>query len=399
MIITNSGKKQNYSTLNKVWEHNANCPVYSDIECCDLDNDGLEDVIFITNDDTLHVLTIEGNLKWKKKLEPISIIENIFLDRDSIRIKCSSPVIADINDDGKKEIVVGSTNSYVYAFDCDGKKRWEFKTGGEVNSTAAIADINNDGKKEIIIGSDDSKLYALSSDGKVIWNFDTGYPIKSRIIVEDFNNDNNKEIVFGCEDNNVYALDNRGNLLWKYPTEGGVSGAVGIGDLNNDGETKIVAGSNDSYIYVIKNNGNLDWKFKTNGIITSDIVISKILEESGLSILAGVCSSQENLVAVSKENALLGSFDAGFWVASTPVLFHGKNNINKIIFGSFDHQLYVLPYEIRDNDSHGYSKILSKNILMFDSGAVIVGRPGFSEKHGYAVVANKKGNVYCIKIA
>ena len=69
-------------------------------------------------------------------------------------------------------IYVGSHDDRFYALTCDGKKKWEFATGGDIAGTAAIA---ADGT--IYVGSDDGKLYALTSDGKLKWAFTTGLNI------------------------------------------------------------------------------------------------------------------------------------------------------------------------------------------------------------------------------
>lgn len=43
-----------------------------------------------------------------------------------------------------------------------------------------IGDLDKDGKREIIVGGVDGKVYAVRSDGSVMWTFDTTGPINAR---------------------------------------------------------------------------------------------------------------------------------------------------------------------------------------------------------------------------
>ena len=64
--------------------------------------------------------------------------------------------------DGWLEIAVGSLNDSVYAFNHNGSRAigWPRGTGDDVKSTPAIADINHDGRLDVICASTDSSVYA-----------------------------------------------------------------------------------------------------------------------------------------------------------------------------------------------------------------------------------------------
>ncbi|HII07119.1 MAG TPA: VCBS repeat-containing protein, partial [Methanotrichaceae archaeon] len=72
----------------------------------------------------------------------------------------SSPALADIDDDGELEIVVGTNEGKLYVFNQDGSRVAGFPTTAEdsICSSPAIADLNGDGSLDIVVGSDDDRL-------------------------------------------------------------------------------------------------------------------------------------------------------------------------------------------------------------------------------------------------
>ncbi len=86
----------------------------------------------------------------------------------------SSPIISDINGDGLNEIILGLQQGdivIVNAHSIGGFFRevlWDYTTGGPIMGSAAIADINNDGIPDFLIGSRDYYMYAFIGVGKVL---------------------------------------------------------------------------------------------------------------------------------------------------------------------------------------------------------------------------------------
>jgi outer membrane protein assembly factor BamB len=91
-----------------------------------------------------------------------------------------SPVIADVDDDGKKEVIIDSSDGYVHVLDSNGNLKWSYMTAGGVRryvnrgirTALSVADLDNDGYKEVIYGSKEGKLYVLDGkDGTVLWKY------------------------------------------------------------------------------------------------------------------------------------------------------------------------------------------------------------------------------------
>ncbi|MHA1636782.1 MAG: outer membrane protein assembly factor BamB family protein, partial [Candidatus Thorarchaeota archaeon] len=83
----------------------------------------------------------------------------------------SSAAIADIDGDGQQEVVIGSSDNFVYAFDgVDGNVLWSYPTRSDITSSPTIADLDNDGSIEVIVSSEDGNVYALNGeDGSTYW--------------------------------------------------------------------------------------------------------------------------------------------------------------------------------------------------------------------------------------
>ena len=98
----------------------------------------------------------------------------------------------------------------LYALKPDGKEKWNFPTGGWVDSSPALA---NDGV--ICFGSWDKCFYAVGTDGIKRWQFLTAGPIDSSPAIG-----GNGTIYFGSHDNKCYALTGGGQKRWEYLSGG-----------------------------------------------------------------------------------------------------------------------------------------------------------------------------------
>jgi outer membrane protein assembly factor BamB len=386
------------SSLSKKWEFAALAPVYSDIVSADINNDGKKEIIFKSNDEELIVLDSSGKKLWSFSLDEGTTIEKLFVDKDSVRVVCSNPVVADINDDGYPEVLIGSLSGKLYAVSHAGKKLWDFRAGASINSTCCVADIDGDGKKEVVFGCSDHKLYALDCSGIKLWQFETGLEIESGICVADINKDSMPEIIFGSNDNNVYCLDRSGKLVWKFQTGGSITAAPSLGDIHGDGNLYVVVGSHDGFLYVLKSNGTLEWKYKANGKIVSETSLVDINFDKKLEIVSTVCSYEENVLILSNTREKIGSFGAGFWVTSSSIVKDVDHDGNyEIVFGSYDHHLYILTFR-RDIKDY-YLGELKQEVTLYNTEGLIVGTPCVvDDSDSVIIVANEKGYVIALRI-
>jgi len=168
----------------------------------DLDNDGRVDIIIGDDAGLLHVFTLDGSeLPGFPRLA-------------GSRIE-SSPTVVDLDANGLLDIIVGAADGYVYAWSAVGDVLlgWPVKTNNEIRSSAAVADIDGDGCLNVIIGSMDHHLYVLHPDGSPSPKFpiECGDKIISSPWVGDLDGDAQTDIVVGA-DNGVHRICNIGKL-------------------------------------------------------------------------------------------------------------------------------------------------------------------------------------------
>jgi outer membrane protein assembly factor BamB len=96
-------------------------------------------------------------------------------------------------------VVVGGRDGRVHAIGRDdGKRRWAFRTMGEVDSSPAVC------ADKIVVGSSDGRLYVLRLlDGEKLWSYDLGRAVTSSPAVAQ------GVVVVGCDDGYVYAFGAR----------------------------------------------------------------------------------------------------------------------------------------------------------------------------------------------
>lgn len=83
----------------------------------------------------------------------------------------SNPVLADLDGDGKLEILVGTSVGFIYVVNSDGKVRQGFPLQmGEIQAPITVHDLNGDGKLEIIAADSRHNIAAFHANGDNLWH-------------------------------------------------------------------------------------------------------------------------------------------------------------------------------------------------------------------------------------
>jgi MYXO-CTERM domain-containing protein len=253
----------------------------------DIDGDGIRDILYATGGGRLHVLRVTpkgpvdmpgfpfvadrvDGLAHKPLDGKPNYLKSAAYDKGKVDPALAAdafteaPAIADMDGDGKPEIVLSTWSGWIYVVQKDGSRRpgWPIrlpdipscpldgkKPAGPCTSTAAIIDqgafgspvledMNKDGKLDIVQSAFDGKVYVFGLDGKVLdgWPVELHYtgklspePQRGRILatptVADFNGDGYPEVIVGSNEKlgqgkqsgGVYMIDGRGTKAGATP--------------------------------------------------------------------------------------------------------------------------------------------------------------------------------------
>lgn len=124
-----------------------------------------------------------------------------------------------------------------------------------VNQYPVLADINQDGKQDIIFIAD-NKVFAVNSNGVLLNNFPIilNKDINSGIAVCDVNNDNIYDLIFVTDQGDLYAYGANGQVVSGFPVLAGANTVSSPAIVNLNDTLGILVYGNDGYLYAFKTN-------------------------------------------------------------------------------------------------------------------------------------------------
>ncbi|KAF2076386.1 hypothetical protein CYY_002291 [Polysphondylium violaceum] len=268
----------------------------------------------------------------------------------------STPVIADIDNDGIMEMIV----SVSYYFDQElysnplyrsrldpellldryvaggivcfnletGEIKWQTHLDlttdkldtlkGYLYNSPTVVDLDRDRMMEIIVGTGLGFVYVLDHQG----NPREGQfplimePIFSQIVTEDVNNDGQLEIIVSGTGGNIVCFSNLGIEMWENMVSGMNESPVSIGDINGDGNLDVVVGTFSGGIWAFtgstgKSLDNFPIK------LSSPIVTQLQLIGSGDSMNILVHASDGILYSINGKDTCVTTLDIGETSLST----------------------------------------------------------------------------------
>ena len=335
-----------------LWWYDLDAPSFGSAATADIDDDGLLELVFGTyfNDEHVYALNANnGTLLWKY---------------DTGGCNDASPVIYDVDLDGDLEVIIPSSSPYeVYCFDgATGEVEWCTSTGYPncIDSPPAIADVDNDDKPEVVLGSWYGYVFCLNGeDGGICWQVNIGpdsYIQAGPNIVDvdddgqldvvvtqysgdccvyslygnngstmwysaaptdymyhgasfaDIDEDGRPEIVIGCYDGQVYVFNGEdGSLAWEYTAPNYIGAPTSIADLDNDDHLEIVFTSY-NYLGVLSHTGDLIWDYTTGGSMFRGASIADTNDDGVLDVVFG-CDDGILRVVHGTNGSLLWSLD------------------------------------------------------------------------------------------
>ncbi|MCP4699993.1 MAG: hypothetical protein GY862_24550 [Gammaproteobacteria bacterium] len=254
----------------------------------DLDNDGDWDALIGAGDGTLHYFENIGgaeNPVFSERLGPDNPLNEVDIG------KISAPALADLDNDGDWDALIGSWDGMLRYFDNIGNvgnpvfserfgpdnpfNKVEFGLGRE--STPALADLDNDGDWDALIGANNGTTRYFENKGVVadtlmfservspLGGVDVGY--FSAPALADLDKDGDWDALIGANDGTLRYFENTGSAVNPVfserigpgnPLDGvdvGENSASALADLDNDGDWDALIGANDGTLRYFENIG------------------------------------------------------------------------------------------------------------------------------------------------
>ena len=187
----------------------------------------LEDITTTTKQET-------RNLKWSHQFHN--------------RVNCC--FVGDVDGDGKNEVIAGSTDETLKAFDGKtGSLKWSHQFDDTVYR-CFVGDTDGDGKNEVVVGCGDNTLSVLNGKtGGLKWSHQFDDCVFC-CFVGDVDGDGRSEVIAGSWDNTFRVFDGKtGGLKWSRLFDDAVVCCF-VGDVDGDGKNEVIVGSNEGTLKV-----------------------------------------------------------------------------------------------------------------------------------------------------
>ncbi len=166
----------------------------------------------------------------------------------------NAPAAADVDGDGDLEIITGErvsgTQGFVHVINKDGTSinaNWPVEVGATPAFTPSIADVDNDGKADVVIAASSGGMYIFDNQGQVFPNFpvvdaNVKYSYQSPILA-DLDGDDDLEIIGSNHGDapGFYVMEHDGTYKsgWPIALGGWTYSPATVLDIDNDGTFEI----------------------------------------------------------------------------------------------------------------------------------------------------------------
>lgn len=264
VTLEGAGVESDYPIGSQLWSYMISSGYDNSVKAIvpiqDITGDGVDDVVVGSEDYNIRCFngnaSGQGDVLWTKEIYSGSVYQQNNLT-----------TIADIDNDGYRDVIVGTTGgdrSVVALSGRTGMQIWKHDTheyggGGWIYQVDSRYDYNSDGVTDVLActGNDGNntgpvRVYCLNGlSGTSIWERPnpTGGPVFSVIGTEDFTGDGKPDVVAGASNQQenagrLFGINgSNGAIVWtNFPTGTSVWGLMQLNDITGDGRKDIAAG-------------------------------------------------------------------------------------------------------------------------------------------------------------
>lgn len=168
------------------------------------------------------------------------------------------PTVADLDDDGRDEVFVATTEEVVHAYDLQtGREEFTRELAGWGYSAPVVTDFTPADGRELIVADLSGGVVVFDSTGAPLWSREFG-SITAPVFVDDFDADGTDELAVG-EGKNVTVLEPDGTVAQQSAVGGSVSW-MATGQSDDDDAIELVAATTNGRVVAVDGQtGELEW--------------------------------------------------------------------------------------------------------------------------------------------
>jgi outer membrane protein assembly factor BamB len=236
----------------------------------------------------------------------------------------SLPLLIDVNADGTEDVVYTTLGMDIVAL--DGKTGFEiwrfFDAESETMHSPAGIKLNGDSIHDVVFCTNSGYVYAL--DGKTGWGLWTrkipGAPAGG-CVIGDLDGDGSKDIVALSRNGILSGFGKGGNLLFTSDLKSEYGFPPSIGDVDGDGNVDIVLLDRLGTLRALEGKSRREkWSYSAeNEISLGRVALADVNYDGGLDAVYATLSGSL-LIVNGKNGSLLGVFNYGDYVLTTPII-------------------------------------------------------------------------------
>ncbi len=202
----------------------------TDLIAADLDGDGREEVVAGTTGGQILVLRPDGSTLWSREVEGW----------------VTALAASDLDGNGPPEILATTqtqrfwpSSGRLLAFRANGDPLFDEELPG-FSHTVLATDLDGDGRPEIVAGETGGRILALrANDRSVLFRHEAGEPAMSLLAI-DLDGDGRRELLAGLHSGGILALESDGSRRFQVPARARVFDLFAC-DLDADGKIEVLA--------------------------------------------------------------------------------------------------------------------------------------------------------------
>jgi len=339
--------------LEPLWTHPvALGTVDSSPAVADLDLDGRPDVVLTTTGGSVVVIDARGQQVWMRGIQiPISL----------------PPTVVDLVEGPELEVLVLNQTGSLFCLDGRaGDVIWRYDLPGAIEwgcSAIAAVDLDGDGRAEVIAGDQDGHVVCLSSDGVREWQYDGPQGSTYCPAVGPLDGDTRPSILISGPKVPLVCLDAQGQERWRVDQSGKGASPI-LADIDGDNRNEVITALGTA-VLAVDGSGKRRWLHPMKKEIDSSLCVADADQDGVLEIYA--IDLAGHLAAIAPDGTTLWTASVRERVRRSPAVgdLDGDGAVEVIVAG-YSGELYLFTGKGELKESHALPSVTNASPLLVD---------------------------------